>query len=106
KHGHGGGSKWAAVPPQRPVQDVQPKCLLGLPWRYALACTDQLGLILRAEIIWSKPNGLPESVTDRVRRAHEQVFHLVRQPRYYSAVDEIREPHAQAIQVPNRRPAP
>jgi DNA methylase len=42
----------------------------------------------------SKPNGLPESVTDRVRRAHEQVFHFTRQPRYYAAVDEIREPHA------------
>ena len=75
-----------------------PKSLLGLPWRYAHGCTDQLGLILRAEIIWAKPNGLPESVTDRVRRAHEQVFHLVKQPRYYAAVDEIREPH----QVPNQ----
>jgi len=52
-----------------------------------------LGLILRAEIVWAKPNGLPESVTDRVRRAHEQVFHFTRQPRYYAAVDEIREPH-------------
>ena len=51
-----------------------------------------LGLILRAEIVWAKPNGLPESVTDRVRRAHEQVFHFTRQPRYYSAVDEVREP--------------
>ena len=73
----------------------KPKSLLGLPWRYALACMDQLGLILRAEIIWNKPNGLPESVTDRVRRAHEQVFHFTRLPRYYSAVDEIREPHAE-----------
>lgn len=69
------------------------KSLLGLPWRYALGCVDQLGLILRAEIVWSKPNGLPESVTDRVRRSHEQWFHLTRNPRYYSAVDEIREPH-------------
>lgn len=41
----------------------------------------------------SKPNGLPESVTDRVRRSHEQWFHFTLQPRYYSAVDEIREPH-------------
>jgi hypothetical protein len=41
--------------------------------------------------VWSKPNGLPESVTDRVRRSHEQVFHFVKQPRYYSAVDEVRE---------------
>jgi DNA modification methylase len=70
------------------------KSLMGIPWRYALRCIDDLGLILRAEIIWSKPNGLPESVTDRVRRSHEQWFHFVRQPRYFSAVDEIREEHA------------
>jgi DNA modification methylase len=70
---------------------IRYKSLVGLPWRYAIRCIDQLGLILRAEIIWSKPNGLPESVTDRVRRSHEQVFHLVKSPRYYTAVDEIRE---------------
>jgi DNA modification methylase len=79
------------------------KSLLGLPWRYAIACTDRLGLILRAEIIWAKPNGLPESVTDRVRRAHEQVFHLVKQPRYYAAVDEIREPQSTAGERHNGR---
>jgi DNA modification methylase len=69
------------------------KSLIGIPWRYALRCIDDLGLILRAEVIWSKPNGLPESVTDRVRRSHEQWFHFVLNPRYFSAVDEIREPH-------------
>ena len=67
------------------------KSLLGIPWRYALRCIDDLSLILRAEVIWSKPNGLPESVTDRVRRSHEQWFHFTREPRYFSAVDEIRE---------------
>jgi DNA modification methylase len=72
------------------------KSLLGMPWRYALGVMDRLGLILRAEIIWAKLNGLPESVTDRVRRSHEQVFHFTRQPRYYSAVDEVREAHGQA----------
>jgi DNA modification methylase len=76
------------------------KTLLGIPWRYALACIDELGLILRAEVIWSKPNGLPESVTDRVRRSHEQWFHFVQQPRYYSAVDSIREAHT----APDRKP--
>jgi DNA modification methylase len=81
------------------------KSLLGLPWRYALACCDQLGLILRAEIIWAKPNGLPESVTDRVRRAHEQVFHFTVRPRYYSAVDEIREPHAGTTRPQGPRPS-
>jgi len=92
--GTGGGQKSdRSKLRQLPVKGMAPKCLLGLPWRYALACTDQLGLILRAEIIWAKPNGLPESVQDRVRRAHEQIFHFTLQPRYYSAVDEIREPH-------------
>ena len=75
------------------VKDVKPKSLLGIPWRYAIRCIDDLGLILRAEVIWSKPNGLPESVTDRVRRSHEQWFHFTLNPRYYSAVDEVREEH-------------
>src|SRR5699024_8289714 len=70
---------------------VPPKSLIGIPWRYAIRCIDELGLILRAEVIWSKPNGLPESVTDRVRRSHEQWFHFTLNPRYYSAVDEVRE---------------
>lgn len=82
--------------------DARPKSLLGLPWRYALACTDQLGLILRRDIIWDKPNGLPESVTDRCRSSHEYVFHLVKQPRYYAAVDEIREPHTGTSHPDNR----
>lgn len=76
-------------------QGIMPrKSLMGIPWRYAIRCIDELGLILRAEVIWSKPNGLPESVTDRVRRSHEQWFHFTLEPRYYSAVDEIREEHA------------
>jgi DNA modification methylase len=73
---------------------IKPKSLMGLPWRYAIGCIDRLGLILRAEVIWSKPNGLPESVTDRVRRSHEQWFHLVKQGRYFSAVDEVRDEYA------------
>lgn len=71
---------------------VPEKSLMGLPWRYALGCIDDLSLILRAEVVWSKPNGLPESVTDRVRRSHEQWFHFTKQQRYYAAVDEIRGP--------------
>jgi DNA modification methylase len=76
---------------------VQSKSLIGIPWRYALRCIDDLGLILRAEVIWSKPNGLPESVTDRVRRSHEQWFHFVKSPRYFSAVDEVREASGSAM---------
>jgi hypothetical protein len=51
-----------------------------------------LNLIARAVIIQSKINGLPESVDDRVRRSHEDWVHLVKSPRYYSALDELREP--------------
>jgi hypothetical protein len=88
--------------PARP--QIREKSLLGLPWAYALGATGMLAalggpdsglnLILRAELVWSKPNGLPESVTDRVRRSHESWFHLVKQPRYYSAVDEVRESYS------------
>ena len=82
-----------AGPAGYPTGGMRQKSLMGLPWRYALRCIDDLGLILRAEVVWSKPNGLPESVTDRVRRSHEQWFHFTLEPRYFSAVDEIREAH-------------
>ena len=91
------GDKYATNNPhqdgQRRSNRVGYKSLMGLPWRYAIGCIDDLGLILRSEIVWSKPNSLPESVTDRVRRSHEQWFHFTLEPRYFSAIDEIREPH-------------
>lgn len=71
---------------------ARPKSLMGLPWRYALGCIDR-GWILRRDLIWSKPNGLPESVTDRCRSSHEYWFHLTKQGSYFSAMDEIREAH-------------
>lgn len=72
---------------------IPDKSLGNLPARYAIGCTDQLGLIERAEIVWHKPNGIPESVKDRVRRAHESVYHFTKTGRYYQAVHRIREPH-------------
>lgn len=87
---------------------VPTKSLFGLPWRYAIRCIDDLGLTLRAELIWDKPNGLPESVTDRVRRSHEQWFHFTTGPRYYAAVDLIREPPSgyERSQDAKRAPVP
>jgi site-specific DNA-methyltransferase (cytosine-N4-specific) len=79
---------------------IRAKSLMGLPWRYAIGCIDGQadpegkGWILRSEIVWSKPNGLPESVRDRVRRSHEQWFHFTKEPRYYADMDVVREPHA------------
>ena len=76
---------------RRPRGDSAPaKSLRLLPERYRIAAVDELGLIARAVVVWSKSNGLPESVTDRVRRSHEDWVHLTREPRYYSAIDEIR----------------
>lgn len=102
--GHGAGATSQRATRSRYVEQIgrgesnrtgyPHKTLIGIPWRYAIRCIDDLGLILRAEVIWSKPNGMPESVTDRVRRSHEQWFHFTVSPRYYSAVDEIREQYA------------
>lgn len=69
------------------------KSLVLLPERYRIRCVDDLGLTVRAVIIWQKPNSLPESVQDRVRRSHEDWVHLTLAPHYFSSVDEIREPH-------------
>jgi DNA modification methylase len=71
---------------------IPAKSLMGLPWRYANRVVDELGLIMRECIIWQKPNGLPESVTDRCRVSHEYLFHFTRQGRYFAAMDEIRSP--------------
>jgi len=84
-----GPSRYAKTP------EMPSKTLMGLPWRYALRCMDELGLILRAEVIWNKPNGMPESVRDRVRRSHEQWFHFTLAPRYFAeGLDDLREPHS------------
>lgn len=72
---------------------VMKTSLLGLPWRYALRCVDQLGMGLVAEIIWAKRSAMPESVTRRVHGRHEHLFHLVKSPAFFAAGDEIREPH-------------
>jgi len=62
--------------------DLKPKDLVGIPWRVAFALQAD-GWYLRQDIIWHKPNPMPESVTDRCTKAHEYVFLLSKQPRYY-----------------------
>jgi hypothetical protein len=68
--------------------------MLGLPWRYALACIDELGLILRRDMVCQNRNPLPETVTDRVRGTHEYACRFTRQPCYYADLNAIREPCA------------
>jgi DNA modification methylase len=62
--------------------NLKPKDLVGIPWRVAFALQAD-GWYLRQDIIWAKPNPMPESVTDRCTKAHEYVFLLAKQPRYY-----------------------
>ena len=78
---------------------IPAKSLMLLPERYRIGCVDQLGLIAREVIEWHKPNPLPESVRDRCGRTHEDVVHLVKQPRYFAALDEIRESHTEVTRT-------
>ena len=69
----------------------KPKDLVGIPWMLAFALRAD-GWYLRQDIIWAKPNPMPESVTDRCTKAHEYLFLLSKSPRYYFAADAVREP--------------
>ena len=73
------------------VPELKPKDLMGIPWRVAFALQAD-GWWLRSDIVWHKPNPMPESVRDRPTRAHEYVFLLTKSARYYYDADAIREP--------------
>lgn len=72
---------------------LKTKDLIGIPWMLAFALRAD-GWYLRSEIIWHKPNPMPESVKDRPTKAHEQIFLLSKSPKYYYDADAIREPFA------------
>lgn len=71
------------------------KDLIGIPWRVALALQAD-GWYLRQDIIWHKPNPMPESVTDRCTKAHEYIFLLSKSARYYFDHESIKEPVAES----------
>jgi DNA modification methylase len=72
-------------------QGMKPKDLMGQPWRLAFALQDA-GWWLRQDIIWSKPNPMPESTRDRCTKAHEYLFLLAKSERYYYDFDAVQEP--------------
>jgi DNA modification methylase len=74
---------------------LKSKDLIGIPWRVAFALQAD-GWYLRQDIIWHKPNPMPESVTDRCTKAHEYVFMLSRSERYYFDADAMQEPATNA----------
>ncbi|MBY5698430.1 DNA-methyltransferase [Rhizobium leguminosarum] len=73
------------------MSGLKPKNLMGIPWRVALALQDD-GWYLRQDIIWSKPNPMPESVADRCTKSHEYIFLLSKSPTYYFDQTSILEP--------------
>ena len=86
--GHVTGSDWDGS--EQHGSGQKPKDLLGQPWLLAFALRAD-GWYLRSEIIWARPNPMPESVTDRPTKAHSTVFLLSKSPRYFYDQEAIRE---------------
>jgi DNA modification methylase len=78
-------------PNRMPIPGLKPKDLVGIPWRVAFALQAD-GWWLRQDIIWAKPNPMPESVTDRCTKSHEYIFLLTKSARYYYDAEAIKEP--------------
>jgi DNA modification methylase len=81
----GGDSRRVAMP-----AGLKTKDLVGIPWRVAFALQAD-GWYLRSDIIWHKPNPMPESVRDRPTKGHEYVFLLSKRPRYFYDIEAVRE---------------
>ncbi|MDX1969466.1 MAG: site-specific DNA-methyltransferase [Planctomycetaceae bacterium] len=79
-----------SVRPDTP-EGLKPKDLLGIPWRLAFALQDD-GWYLRSDIVWNKPNAMPESVKDRPTRSHEYLFLFSKNETYYYDHAAVREP--------------
>lgn len=90
------GARHAPRPP-----GFKSKDLIGIPWMVAFALRAD-GWYLRSDVIWHKPNPMPESITDRPSSAHEHVFLFAKSPRYFYDADAVREPHTMK---PQRRPS-
>jgi DNA modification methylase len=88
-------TKWVDVGNSRGMKaadsGLKPKDLVGIPWRVAFALQAD-GWWLRSDIIWAKPNPMPESVTDRPTRSHEYIFLLAKSARYWYDAEAVAEP--------------
>ncbi|MDH4161547.1 MAG: site-specific DNA-methyltransferase [Nitrospirota bacterium] len=90
-----------SVRPNTP-EGLKPKDLIGVPWRLALAL-QQDGWFLRSDIVWNKPNAMPESVKDRPTRAHEYIFMFSKNEKYYYDYEAIKEPRDDGKGQRNKR---
>jgi DNA modification methylase len=80
--------------PTKRGDGIKPKDLIGIPWRVAFALLED-GWTLRQDIIWAKPNPMPESVRDRCTKAHEYIFLLSKSARYWWDAGAMKEPSVQ-----------
>lgn len=78
---------------------LKPKDLVGIPWRIAFALQDD-GWYLRSDIIWHKPNAMPESVRDRPTTSHEYIFLLTKNQDYFYDHVAVQEPFASTVPIP------
>jgi site-specific DNA-methyltransferase (adenine-specific) len=96
-----------SVRPDTP-EGLKPKDLMGIPWRVAFALQDD-GWYLRADLVWHKPNAMPESVKDRPTRAHEYLFMFSKEERYLydrDAVLEVNGRNCRSVWSINTQPFP
>lgn len=85
-----GARRFGKRPQDGKLAGFKPKDLIGIPWRVAFALQED-GWYLRQDIIWSKPNPMPESVADRCTKSHEYLFLLSKSPRYHYDAEAIME---------------
>ena len=102
----GAGKQWTNAGTTNAIRDhrkttpgIKPKDLIGIPWLVAFALRAD-GWYLRQDIIWAKPNPMPESVQDRCTKAHEYIFLLSKSQRYFFDADAIKEPLAAEPHAP------
>lgn len=93
---------WAVRRKWSGMEGAKPKDLLGIPWMVAFALRAD-GWYLRSDVIWHKPNPMPESVTDRPTKAHEYLFLLTKSERYYYDAEAISEASVGEAPVPRMR---
>jgi DNA modification methylase len=98
-----GSENWR--PPTADIPGLKSKDLVGIPWMTAFALRAD-GWYLRSEIIWAKPGPMPESVTDRPTKSHEQLFLLTKSERYYYDAEAIKEPSNPASNLKWERNGP
>lgn len=90
--------------PTGKVQGLKPKDLVGIPWMVAFALRAD-GWYLRQDIIWHKPNPMPESVTDRCTKSHEYIFLMSKSPQYYFNNEAIKEKAIYGMNGEDKRPS-